>query len=163
MSAKNKDDDPVTFKVFNAFQKEIFERFDVIQKQLDGEKEAREEERKAREEEKKAREEERKAREEERKAQAEERKAQEKERRAREEERQAREEEKKRREEAHEEIWKELGEYNLLGAVKKTILLHYGMFIVLIVRIVYFCSVCILILVVHTHSSECGCYAPCKD
>ena len=105
MPADNKDDDPVTFKVFNAFQKEIFERFDAMQKQLDEGRAEREEDRKAREEERKEREEERKAREEERKA---------------------REEEKKKREEVQNEIWKELGEYNLTGAVKKTILLHYG-------------------------------------
>ena len=35
MPADKKDDDPVTFKVFNAFQKEIFEHFDAMQKQLD--------------------------------------------------------------------------------------------------------------------------------
>ena len=98
MLAENKDDDPVTFKVFNAFQRQIFERFDTMQKQLDEERKAREEERATREEEKAAREEEKKARE----------------------------EEKKRREEAQDEIWKEMVEYNLLGAIKKTILLHYG-------------------------------------
>ena len=85
MLAENKDDDPVTFKVFNAFQRQIFERFDAMQKQLDEERKAREEEKKTREE------------------------------------------EKKRREEAQDEIWKEMVEYNLLGAIKKTILLHYGM------------------------------------
>jgi len=106
MLAENKDDDPVTFKVFNAFQRQIFERFDAMQKQLDEERKAREEEKKTREEEKKTREEEKKTREEEKKT---------------------REEEKKRREEAQDEIWKEMVEYNLLGAIKKTILLHYGM------------------------------------
>jgi flagellar biosynthesis GTPase FlhF len=121
MPADNKDDDPVTFNVFNAFQKEIFERFDAMQKQLDEGRAEREEDRKAREEERKAQEKERKAREEDRKAREEERKAQE-------EERKAREEEQKKREEVQNEIWKELGEYNLTGAIKKTILLHYGKF-----------------------------------
>ncbi len=93
MLAENKDDDPVTFKVFNAFQKEIFKRFDAMQKQLDDERKAREEEKAVREKEKAARE-----------------------------------EEKKRREEAEEEIWNKMVEYNLLGAVKKTILLHCNMF-----------------------------------
>jgi flagellar biosynthesis GTPase FlhF len=142
MPADNKDDDPVTFKVFNAFQKEIFERFDAMQKQLDEGRAEREEDRKAREEERKAREEERKAREEERKAREEERKA-------REEERKAREEEQKKREEVQNEIWKELGEYNLTGAIKKTILLHYGKFFVIIYTIfIYFTQK--LILFTHT-------------
>ena len=128
MPADNKDDDPVTFKVFNAFQKEIFERFDAMQKQLDEGRAEREEDRKAREEERKEREEERKAREEERKA---------------------REEEKKKREEVQNEIWKELGEYNLTGAIKKTILLHYGKFFVIIYTIfIYFTQT--LILFTHT-------------
>jgi hypothetical protein len=128
MPADNKDDDPVTFKVFNAFQKEIFERFDAMQKQLDEGRAEREEDRKAREEERKAREEERKAREEERKA---------------------REEEQKKREEVQNEIWKELGEYNLTGAIKKTILLHYGKFFVIIYTIfIYFTQT--LILFTHT-------------
>ena len=128
MPADNKDDDPVTFKVFNAFQKEIFERFDAMQKQLDEGRAEREEDRKAREEERKEREEDRKAREEERKA---------------------REEEKKKREEVQNEIWKELGEYNLTGAIKKTILLHYGKFFVIIYTIfIYFTQT--LILFTHT-------------
>jgi thiamine pyrophosphate-dependent acetolactate synthase large subunit-like protein len=121
MPADNKDDDPVTFKVFNAFQKEIFERFDAMQKQLDEGRAEREEDRKAREEDRKAREEERKARE----------------------------EEKKKREEVQNEIWKELGEYNLTGAIKKTILLHYGKFFVIIYTIfIYFTQT--LILFTHT-------------
>ena len=121
MPADNKDDDPVTFKVFNAFQKEIFERFDAMQKQLDEGRAEREEDRKAREEERKEREEERKARE----------------------------EEKKKREEVQNEIWKELGEYNLTGAIKKTILLHYGKFFVIIYTIfIYFTQT--LILFTHT-------------
>jgi len=121
MPADNKDDDPVTFKVFNAFQKEIFERFDAMQKQLDEGRAEREEDRKAREEERKAREEERKARE----------------------------EEKKKREKVQNEIWKELGEYNLTGAIKKTILLHYGKFFVIIYTIfIYFTQT--LILFIHT-------------
>ena len=135
MPADNKDDDPVTFKVFNAFQKEIFERFDAMQKQLDEGRAEREEDRKAREEERKAREEDRKARDEERKA--------------RDEERKAREEEQKKREEVQNEIWKELGEYNLTGAIKKTILLHYGKFFVIIYTIfIYFTQT--LILFTHT-------------
>lgn len=114
MPADNKDDDPVTFKVFNAFQKEIFERFDAMQKQLDEGRAEREEDRKAREEERKARE-----------------------------------EEKKKREEVQNEIWKDLGEYNLTGAVKKTILLHYGKFFVIIYTIfIYFTQT--LILFTHT-------------
>jgi len=121
MPADNKDDDPVTFKVFNEFQKEIFERFDAMQKQLDEGRAEREEDRKAREEERKEREEERKARE----------------------------EEKKKREEVQNEIWKELGEYNLTGAIKKTILLHYGKFFVIIYTIfIYFTQT--LILFTHT-------------
>ena len=122
MPADNKDDDPVTFKVFNAFQKEIFERFDAMQKQLDEERAEREEDRKAREEERKAQEEERKARE----------------------------EEQKKREEVQNEIWKELGEYNLTGAIKKTILLHYGKFFVIIYTIfIYFT----LTLILFTHTA----------
>lgn len=121
MPADNKDDDPVTFKVFNAFQKEIFERFDAMQKQLDEGRAEREEDRKAKK----------------------------KERKAREEERKAREEEQKKREEVQNEIWKELGEYNLTGAIKKTILLHYGKFFVIIYTIfIYFTQT--LILFTHT-------------
>jgi len=117
MLAENKDDDPVTFKVFNAFQKEMFERFDGVYKILDKLQKAQDEEKKARDEEKKARDEEKRARE----------------------------DEKKKREEAQEEIWKELGEYNLLGAIKKAVCLHYGTFITL-VHIFYICFVHILIL-----------------
>ena len=140
MLAENKDDDPVTFKVFNAFQRQIFERFDAMQKQLDEERKAREEERATREEEKAAREEEKKAREEEKKA---------------------REEEKKRREEAQDEIWKEMVEYNILGAIKKTIFLHYGMFIILVCICLHlFCE---HINFVSTHNSKCRYHTPCQD
>ena len=103
MTADHKDDDPVTLTVFNVFREKIFERFDAMQRQLD---------------------EERKAQLEERKAQAEERKAQLGERKAQVRERKTREEEHKRFEEAFEEIWKQLGEYNLIGAIKKAILLR---------------------------------------
>ena len=127
MLAENKDDDPVTFKVFNAFQKEMFERFDGVYKILDKLQKAQDEEKKARDEEKKARDEEKKARDEEKRA---------------------REDEKKKREEAQEEIWKELGEYNLLGAIKKAVCLHYGTFITL-VHIYYIYFVHMLILFPH--------------
>jgi hypothetical protein len=60
MPADKKDDDHVTFKVFNVFQKEIFEHFDAMQKQLDERRLEQEEDRKALEEERKAREEEQK-------------------------------------------------------------------------------------------------------
>jgi hypothetical protein len=117
MTADHKDDDPVTLTVFNVFREKIFERFDAMQRQLDEERKAQLEERKAQAEERKAQAEERKAQERERKAQAEERKALERERKARE-------EEQKRFEEAFDEIWKQLGEYNLIGALKKAILLR---------------------------------------
>ena len=116
MTADHKDDDPVTLTVFNVFREKIFERFDAMQRQLA-------EERKAQLEERKAQAEERKPQERERKAQAEERKALERERRARE-------EEQKRFEEAFEEICKQLGEYNLIGAIKKAILLRGCKFVV---------------------------------
>ena len=129
MLAENKDDDPVTFKVFNAFQKEMFERFDGVYKILDKLQKAQDEEKKARDEEKKARDEEKRARE----------------------------DEKKKREEAQEEIWKELGEYNLLGAIKKAVCLHYGTFITL-VHLFY-----AHINFVSTHNSQCGYHTPSED
>jgi hypothetical protein len=109
MTVDHRDDDPVTLTAFNVFREEIFERFDTMQRQLD---------------------EERKAQLEERKAQLEERKAQLEERKAQERERRAREEEHKRFEEAFEEIWKQLGAYNLIGAIKKAILLRCCKFVV---------------------------------
>jgi len=129
MLAENKDDDPVTFKVFNAFQKEMFERFDGVYKILDKLQKAQDEEKKARDEEKKARDEEKRARE----------------------------DEKKKREEAQEEIWKELGEYNLLGAIKKAVCLHYGTFITLVHLF------CAHINFVSTHNSQCGYHTPSED
>jgi len=129
MLAENKDDDPVTFKVFNAFQKEMFERFDGVYKILDKLQKAQDEEKRARDEEK----------------------------RARDEEKRAREDEKKKREEAQEEIWKELGEYNLLGAIKKAVCLHYGTFITLVHLF------CAHINFVSTHNSQCGYHTPSED
>ena len=111
MLAENNDDDPVTLKAFNAFQKEMFKRCDVLLRTLEMERKAQEEERKAQKEERKAQEEERKAQEEERKAQKEERKAQE-------EERKAQEEERKRL-----EAWKE--EKSLMGVINKIISSYY--------------------------------------
>ena len=67
MLAENNDDDPVTLKAFNEFQKEMFKRCDVLLRTLEMERKAQEEERKAQKEERKAQEEERKAQEEERK------------------------------------------------------------------------------------------------
>ena len=64
MLAENNDDDPVTLKAFNAFQKEMNERFDALLRKLEEMLKKQEEEKKAREEEKKAQEEERKRREE---------------------------------------------------------------------------------------------------
>ena len=122
MLAENKDDDPVTFKVFNAFQKEMFERFDGVYKILDKLQKTQDEEKRARDEEKRARE-----------------------------------DEKKKREEAQEEIWKELGEYNLLGAIKKAVCLHYGTFITLVHLF------CAHINFVSTHNSQCGYHTPSED
>ena len=64
MLAENNDDDPVTLKAFNEFQKEMFKRCDVLLRTLEMERKAQEEERKAQKEERKAQEEERKRREE---------------------------------------------------------------------------------------------------
>jgi len=118
MLAENNDDDPVTLKAFNEFQKEMFKRCDVLLRTLEMERKAQEDERKAQKEERKAQEEERKAQEEERKAQKEERKAQEEERKAQEEERKAQEEERKRL-----EAWKE--EKSLMGVINKIISSYY--------------------------------------
>ena len=104
MLAENNDDDPVTLKAFNEFQKEMFKRCDVLLRTLEMERKAQEDERKAQKEERKAQEEERKAQEEERKAQKEERKAQE--------------EERKRL-----EAWKE--EKSLMGVINKIISSYY--------------------------------------
>ena len=53
MLAENNDDDPVTLKAFNEFQKEMFKRCDVLLRTLEMERKAQEEERKAQEEERK--------------------------------------------------------------------------------------------------------------